>query len=191
MGDGRHLLKTAKRPDPMKTASEKLKAFDPAKQWVNVIIETPKGSPFKYVYTPESGLFRIKRALPPGMVFPFNYGFIPSTRGADGDPLDLIIIHDEPMAVGCHIHARLLGVAKAEQTEHGKTMRNDRLLGALVDEETPAEYLATTFDRQKLVPMEFFFATYNRISGKDFRLLGLGDATQARKIVRKGVIQSS
>jgi inorganic pyrophosphatase len=80
----------------MKTAIEKIKAFDKTNHDLNVIIETPKGSRFKYVYTPKSGLFRVKRALPPGMVFPFNYGFIPSTRGADGDPLD-IIIHDEPL----------------------------------------------------------------------------------------------
>jgi inorganic pyrophosphatase len=55
----------------MKANLEKLAPFNPAGN-VNVIIETPKGSHFKYVYTPESGLFRIKRVLPPGMVFPFN-----------------------------------------------------------------------------------------------------------------------
>jgi inorganic pyrophosphatase len=152
---------------------------------VNVIVETPKGSRFKYVYTPRSGLFRVKRVLPPGMVFPFNFGFIPSTRGADGDPLDIIIIHDEPMFAGCQIKARLLGVVKAEQTENGRTLRNDRLLGAVWDEESPAEYLFVDFDRRKLAQIEFFFGTYNRVSGKDFRILGLGDVAQAEQIVRK------
>lgn len=134
----------------MKTKIEKLKAFNPAGRNVNVIIETPKGSRFKYVYTPKSGMFRIKRALPSGMVFPFNFGFIPSTRAADGDPLDIIIVHDESMFAGCQIQARLLGVVKAEQTEHGITMRNDRLVGALMDEETPAEYLFVDFDGRRL-----------------------------------------
>ena len=104
----------------MKTPLEKLKVFDKASHALNVVIETPKGSRFKYVYTPKTGLFRVKRVLPPGMVFPFNFGFIPCTRGADGDPLDIIIVHDEPMFPGCQIMARLLGVVKAEQTEKGK-----------------------------------------------------------------------
>jgi inorganic pyrophosphatase len=172
----------------MKTAIEKITAFDKTNHALNVIIETPKGSRFKYIYTPGSGLFRVKRVLPPGMVFPFNFGFIPSTRGADGDPLDIIIIHDEPMFAGCQIKARLLGVVKAEQTENGKTLRNDRLVGALLDEESPAEYLFVEFDGRKLAPIEFFFATYNRISGKDFKVVGWGDARQAEQLVRQGKI---
>jgi inorganic pyrophosphatase len=84
--------------------------------------------------------------------------------------------------------ARLLGVVKAEQTENGKTMRNDRLIGALRDEETPEEYLFVEFDGRKLAQIEFFFATYNKISGKDFKVLGLGDATEATQLVRQGKI---
>ncbi|HEV2696056.1 MAG TPA: inorganic diphosphatase [Verrucomicrobiae bacterium] len=169
----------------MKTNMEQLETFDTARN-VNVIIETPKGSHFKYVYTPESGLFRIKRVLPPGMVFPFNFGFIPSTRGEDGDPLDVMIINDEPMAVGCLLKARLLGVVHAEQTENGKTVRNDRLLGALMDEESPAKYLFVEFDERKLAQVEFFFATYNRVSGKEFKVLGFGVAGKAEQLVEQG-----
>ena len=172
--------------EQMKTKIEKIRTFDETSHDLNVIIETPKGSRFKYVYTPKTGLFRIKRALPPGMVFPFNFGFIPSTRGADGDPLDIIIIHDEPMFAGCQIKARLLGVVKAEQTENGKTMRNDRLVGALMDEETPEKFLFVDFDEQNLAQVEFFFATYNRISGKDFKALGWGDAQLARQLIQNG-----
>jgi inorganic pyrophosphatase len=128
----------------------------------------------------------VKRALPPGMAFPFNYGFIPSTRGADGDPLDVIIINDEPLFAGCQIQARLLGVVKAEQTDHGKTMRNDRLVGALMDEETPAELFFADFDKRRLAQVEFFFATYNRLGGKDFKVLGWGEVAEAEQIVRKG-----
>jgi inorganic pyrophosphatase len=169
----------------MKTNMENLETFDKAGD-VNVIIETPKGSHFKYVYTPESNLFRIKRVLPPGMVFPFNFGFIPSTRGEDGDPLDIMIINEEPMATGCLLKARLLGVVHAEQTENGKTMRNDRLLGALIDEESPAKYLFVEFDERKLAQVEFFFATYNRVSGKDFKVLGFGVAGKAEQLVEQG-----
>ena len=53
---------------------------------VNVIVETPKGSRVKYAYDPEAELLKLKRALPEGMLFPFNFGFIPSTKEDDGDP---------------------------------------------------------------------------------------------------------
>jgi inorganic pyrophosphatase len=73
----------------VKKAIERLEAFDKGSHWVNAIVETPKCSRVKYAYSPESGLFRLKRAMPEGMAFPFNYGFIPSTLGKDGDPLDM------------------------------------------------------------------------------------------------------
>jgi len=92
------------------------------------------------------------------------------------------------MFAGCQIMSRLLGVVKAEQTEKGKTVRNDRLVGRLMDEETPEEYLFADFDKRNLAQMESFFATYNRISGKDFKVLGWGDARQARQLIQSGKI---
>lgn len=171
----------------MKPPIEDLEAFDEGLKCVNVIIEAPKGSHFKYVYTPELGLFRIKRALPRGMVFPFNFGFIPGTQGADGDPLDILIVNDEPISIGCLVRVRLLGVVEAEQTEHGKTFRNDRLVGAVMDEETPQEYLHVVFDSRYLKPIEFFFVTYNKLSKKEFKVLGAGTHQEAERMVREGM----
>lgn len=79
----------------MKKAVESLEAFDKKQNSVNVIVETPKCSRVKYSFELESGLFRLKRALPEGMAFPFNFGFIPSTSGEDGDPLDIVILNEE------------------------------------------------------------------------------------------------
>src|SRR6202789_4550478 len=70
--------------------------------------------------------------LPEGMLFPFDFGFIPSTLGDDGDPLDIMVLMDAPAHVGCLIDVRIIGVIAAEQTEDGKTTRNDRLLGVAV-----------------------------------------------------------
>jgi inorganic pyrophosphatase len=67
----------------MKKAIRKLPAFDSAK-CVNVVIETPKGSRVKYSYDEKTGLLELKKALPEGMVFPFNFGFIPGTKAEDG-----------------------------------------------------------------------------------------------------------
>ena len=167
-------------------AIEQLDAFDAQRQCANVIIETPKGSSVKFSYKPELGLFYAKRLLPPGMVFPFNFGFIPSTLGDDGDPLDILILNDVPLLCGCLVKARLVAVAKAEQTEHGQTMRNDRIIGALLDEESPPEFLKLDYTPRLAAQIQFFFATYNRFSGKEFKVLGVGSPQRAKKLIRDG-----
>ena len=75
----------------MKTPISELPAFDEETQRLNVIIETPRGSRNKYKFDPESGLFRFRKVLPLGAVYPFDFGFVPSTRGGDGDPLDVLV----------------------------------------------------------------------------------------------------
>src|SRR6266850_1500926 len=96
------------------------------------IIETPKGSRNKFKYDPESELFKLGRLLPEGMMFPFDFGFIPSTLGDDGDPLDIMVLMDAPAHVGCLIDVRIIGIIKAKQTEDGETETNNRLLGVAV-----------------------------------------------------------
>jgi len=95
--------------------------FDPAKATCRAIIETPKGSRNKFDYDPESNLFILAGLLPEGMMFPFDFGFIPSTQGEDGDPLDIMVLMDAPAHVGCLIDVRIIGIIDAEQTEEGQT----------------------------------------------------------------------
>jgi inorganic pyrophosphatase len=94
------------------------------------IIETPKGCRNKFDYDPEPNLFMLGGLLPEGMMFPFDFGFIPSTLGGDGDPLDILVLMDVPARVGCLIEVRFVGVVSAEQIEDGKT--NERLLGVAI-----------------------------------------------------------
>jgi inorganic pyrophosphatase len=96
------------------------------------IIETPKGCRNKFDYDPDSNLFKLGGLLPEGMMFPFDFGFIPSTLGEDGDPLDIMVLMDAPAHVGCLIDVRIIGVIEARQTQDGKTESNDRLLGVAV-----------------------------------------------------------
>src|SRR5690348_2066004 len=77
---------------------------------VTVVIETPKGSPNKYDYDSTIGAFRLAAVMPEGSSFPYDFGFIPSTVGEDGDPLDALVLLDSPAPVGCVIEARLIGV---------------------------------------------------------------------------------
>ena len=77
---------------------------------VRVIIETPSGSRNKYSYDEDEKIFVLKKVLPAGMTFPYTFGFVPSTRAEDGDPMDAMVILEEPTFPGCHIHARPIGV---------------------------------------------------------------------------------
>src|ERR1700756_857813 len=106
--------------------------LDSKKSICRAIIETPKGCRNKFDSDPDSGLFMLGGLLPEGMMFPFDFGFIPSTLGGDGDPLDILVLMDAPAHVGCLIEVRVIGVIKAEQTEDGKSESNDRLLGVAV-----------------------------------------------------------
>src|SRR5579862_5457735 len=106
--------------------------LDATKGTCRAIIETPKGCRNKFDYDPDSNLFMLGGLLPEGMMFPFDFGFIPSTLGGDGDPLDVMVLMDEPAHVGCLLHVRIIGVIEAEQTEAGKTETNCRLLGVSV-----------------------------------------------------------
>ncbi len=89
---------------------------------LNVIIETPKGSRNKFKFDEKLGIFTLKHVLPLGAVFPFDFGFIPSTRGEDSDPLDVLVLMDEPAFAGCLVPARLLGVIEAEQTGYDRML---------------------------------------------------------------------
>ena len=102
------------------TAFDRLSSFDPETGDLNVIVDTPKGNRNKFVYDEELGLFRLGGVLPAGAVFPYDFGFVPGTLGGDGDPMDALILMDEPAFVGCLVECRLIGVIEAEQTEDGE-----------------------------------------------------------------------
>src|SRR5262245_48153941 len=106
---------------------------------LNVIVECSKGDANKYSYHEDTGYLVLTKTLPSGMVFPFNFGSIPSTLADDGDPLDIVVLLDEPVYPLCLVHTRLLGVIKAEQIEKGKRERNDRLVGTPVFKDKAAE----------------------------------------------------
>jgi len=110
----------------MKKRQQKTGSRKPEQQ--QVIIETPHGSRNKYKYNEETGRMKFSKVLPEGMMFPYDFGFIPATKANDGDPLDVLVLSDEPMFPGCEIECRIVGVLKAMQRENGKENRNDRLI---------------------------------------------------------------
>jgi inorganic pyrophosphatase len=163
-------------------------AFDPGGD-LNVVIETPKGSHNKHAYDEEVGAFRFQGVMPEGNLFPHDFGFVPSTLGEDGDPLDVLVLLDVPLPVGCLLSARPLGVIEAEQWERGgKAERNDRLLAVATKARTHAHVHRLEDLRPGLLDeIEAFFGHYNALNGGSFTPLARGGPERARELVEAGV----
>ena len=166
----------------------RLKPFDSSdKQLLRVVIETPKGSRNKFAFDPDEHIFELKRVLPSGMEFPYDFGFVPSTKADDGDPIDVLVLMDEPAFPGCVLSCRPIGVIEGEQGEGKKTERNDRVVAVQRDAHDWADIrtiddLGKQFRRE----LEEFFVNYHKLSGEEYRVLGIKGPDVARKIVKAG-----
>jgi inorganic pyrophosphatase len=150
------------------------------------IIETPKGRRGKYDYDRETGLFRLANLLPEGMSFPLDFGFIPSTLCDDGDPLDVMVLSDEPSPVGALVEVKLIGVLEAEEKEHGKVERNDRLLAIPVASHLYAG-ISTVDDLEPsfIRYLSEFWINKAKLEGKTFRVLKVSEPAAAIALVRQ------
>ena len=152
------------------------------------IIETSKGRRGKFDYDPKERLFKLKTLLPDGMSFPLDFGFIPSTIAGDGDPLDIMVLADEPTPMGAMLEVRLLGAIEDSETENGKSERNDRILATttvshLYERVRTIEDLGATFvDR-----LTQFWIQKDALEGKRFTVLGLCDPPRAVKLIQKAI----
>jgi inorganic pyrophosphatase len=173
----------------MNNVYETTSAFDDETGDLHVIIDTPKDSRNKYKFDEKLGLFKLGGVLPVGAFFPFDFGYVPQTLGGDGDPLDVLVLMDEPAFVGCLIESRLIGVIAAEQTEeNGKKEINDRLIAVAANSRTHTDVKSLDDLNETLVDeIEHFFVSYNQAKGKEFKSLGRFGAQKARKIVEEGM----
>ena len=97
-----------------------LKPLNKQEGLLQVIVETPAGSRNKFAFDPDQRIFAVKNVLPAGMTFPYDFGFLPQTIAADGDPIDVLLLMDEPAFPGCAVPARLIGVIEGEQIDGKK-----------------------------------------------------------------------
>lgn len=154
---------------------------------IDVVIETPKGSRNKYAYNEKKEQFRLKKILPAGAVFPFDFGYIPGTKGEDGDPLDVLVIMDEPAFPGCLVECRLIGALKAKQGKNGDMVRNDRLIAISVESRMYQDlHEIEHLNQNVLNEIEHFFQSYNQMEGKEFKSTGWTDASEAMKLIKAG-----
>ncbi|MCW3112994.1 MAG: Inorganic diphosphatase [Segetibacter sp.] len=140
---------------------------------INAIVETPKGSRNKYAYDETTDLIKLKKALPAGMVFPFDFGFIPSTIAEDGDPMDILVLTDAPTFPGCLVESKVLGIIKVEQEEDGEKVRNDRVIAVQLQSRLYSSVNNIDELPEGLVKeIVNFFASYNQVSEDLFNPLG-------------------
>jgi inorganic pyrophosphatase len=152
-----------------------------------VVIETPQGGRHKLKYEPATDTIGIDATLPAGMVFPFDFGFVPRTKAEDGDPLDVLVLMDDPGYPGVVVSARILGVLEADQTDSdGTTVRNDRLIALAKDSTSRGDVRSIRDLDQTLVDqITAFFEQYNELRGRRFRLRGVGGPRRAQTILRE------
>ena len=155
--------------------------------WLNVVVETPRGSTAKFKYDERDRVFRLSRPLPSGLCYPYDWGFVPSTRAPDGDALDAIVVWNGSSYPGVIVTARCIGVLRVEQKnlETGARERNDRLLTVPVKARHAEGEGA---DPRLRAELEQFFTAAVAFEGKEVRLLGWGDSTEADALVRAAAV---
>ena len=153
---------------------------------LNMVVETPRGSAVKLRYEQKMKVFTVSRALTLGLSYPFDWGFIPSTKAPDGDPLDVLIIHDARTYPGVVLKCRPVGVLEVEQTSGSKRERNDRIFA--VPDRAPLE---TDLKDIRNLPsrackeLEEFFRATNALENKDLKFLGWRGPNRAAKTIKR------
>lgn len=153
----------------------------------NIVVETPRSSRVKFAYDPHMEFFRAKKLLAMGLSFPFAFGFFPSTRGGDGDPLDVMLITDVDLPLGVIVQCRLIGVLIAQQgAPSEEIVRNDRLLAVpMLSHQDRPPFDIADLPPQELDDIESFFRAYQGADGKQVDFIGRGDREQAEQLLRE------
>lgn len=164
-------------------------SLDRERLTVRAVIETPAGSKAKLAFDRDTGLYTVGKLLPLGLAMPLDFGFVPSTRGGDDDPLDILLLPEAELPTGCLVTARLLGAIEVEQKDYGsreKPERNDRLIARLEDSRR-----WTHIDRLEQLGERFvselnrFFETYKELKGQSYDVLSVGGPERAVELIEQ------
>lgn len=153
---------------------------DRAPDVFNVVVEIPKGSANKYEYDPELNAFRLDRTLYSPMHYPGDYGFVPSTIAADGDPLDALVLVESPTFPGCVIEARAVGMLA--MVDQG--IEDLKLL--CVPTKDPRQETVRNYSDvhpHRLREIEHFFGIYKELEGKQTETRGWLSAEEAARVI--------
>jgi inorganic pyrophosphatase len=159
---------------------------------VNVIVEVPLGGqPIKYELNKEAGTLVVDRFLYTSMAYPGNYGFVPHTLSADGDPIDVLVCNTRPLLPGCVINVRPIGILVMEE-DSGV---DEKVIGV------PSPHLTRRYDGVTnysdvptitLQQIEHFFEHYRDLEeGKWVKIGDWGDASAARRAIGAAIARAA
>ena len=152
---------------------------------VRVVIETPRGSRAKFSYDPKFQTFTLSKSLLAGLTYPHDWGFVPSTKAEDGDPLDIMVIHDAATLPGLVLTCRVIGILQIEQKSKKKTERNDRLFAVPLRSHSE-QALKDVADLTKPIreELEKFFIATDELEDKKLNVIGWKGAKAAVKAIK-------
>jgi inorganic pyrophosphatase len=153
---------------------------------VHVVVETPRGSRAKLAYDPKLGTFVLRKSLLTGLTYPHDWGFVPSTKADDQDPLDVMVIHDAATFPGLVVVCRLIGILQIEQKTKGKTERNDRVFATPLNSHFERA-LKDVGDLTKPFreELEKFFIATEELEDKKLKILGWAGVEAALTAVKR------
>ncbi len=153
-------------------------------EYVNVVVEIPKGSRNKYEYDKEHGIIRLNRVLYASMEYPGDYGFVPQTVYDDGDTLDVLVMLNEPTFPGCVIQARPIGLFRMK--DRGEP--DDKILAVPASDPIFQDYHdIDNIPQHFLKEVAHFFSVYKDLEGVNVRTLGWEHAAAALERIRYSI----
>jgi inorganic pyrophosphatase len=156
-----------------------------------IVVESPRGSRVKLKVDPDFGVVTVSRPLPLGLAYPFDWGFVPGTCAADGDPLDAMVYWDVASFPGIVIACRALGMLKVEQDSKGRPgrrERNDRVIGIPASAPRQGELNALEdLPGRVRDELEKFFLDVTAFERKNAVILGWEGAEAAEALIRSSV----
>jgi inorganic pyrophosphatase len=154
--------------------------------WIEAMIEIPRGGRNKYEYDHERGVFRLDRVLYSSVHYPTDYGFIPGTLSGDGDPLDVLVVVEEPTFPGCHMRVRPIGTLLMID-EKGS---DEKILGVPRDDPRFSD-ITTLADLHEHWPREIaaFFRTYKELQGVQTDVRGWQPAGEAWRVIEESAVR--
>jgi inorganic pyrophosphatase len=156
------------------------------KSHVLTVIETPRGSSCKMDFDPKLRVFTLAKPLMVGLTYPYDWGFIPSTKADDGDPMDVLVIHDSATYPGLVLRCKPIGILEVVQKSHGKKERNDRVFA--VPDRSPFEgdlQDVRHLPKRAVKELEQFFVATDALEEKKIEFLGWRGPSHAVKMINK------